>query len=30
VVKATIKGLLELKDVGAVSKIRDLPINRIR
>jgi small subunit ribosomal protein S5 len=30
VVKATIKGLLELKDVSAVSKIRDLPINRIR
>ena len=30
VVKATLKGLLELKDVNAVSKIRDLPINRIR
>jgi small subunit ribosomal protein S5 len=30
VVKATIKGLLELKDVSAVSKIRDLPVNRIR
>jgi small subunit ribosomal protein S5 len=30
VVKATMKGLLELKDVGAVSKIRGLPVNKIR
>jgi small subunit ribosomal protein S5 len=30
VVKATMKGLLELKDVDAVAKIRDLPVNRIR
>jgi len=30
VVKATMKGLLELKDVAAVAKIRNLPINKIR
>jgi len=30
VVKATIKGLSELRDVNYVSKRRDLPVNRIR
>ena len=30
VVKATMKGLLELRDVFNVSKIRDLPVNKIR
>lgn len=30
VVKATMRGLMELRDVATVSKIRDLPINRIR
>ena len=30
VVKATMKGLLELRDVYGVSKIRDLPVNKIR
>ena len=30
VVKATMKGLLELNDVYAVSRIRDLPVNKIR
>ncbi|MCE5250593.1 30S ribosomal protein S5 [bacterium] len=30
VVKATMKGLLELTDVYSVSKIRDLPVNKIR
>lgn len=30
VVKATMKGLLELRDVYQVAKIRDLPLNRIR
>ena len=30
VVKATMQGLLELRDVYEVSKIRDLPVNRIR
>jgi len=30
VVKATMKGLLELRDVYEVSRTRDLPVNRIR
>lgn len=30
VVKATLKGLMELRDINAVSKIRDLPVSRIR
>lgn len=30
VVKATMKGLLELRDVNRVAKIRDLPVNKIR
>ena len=30
VVKATMKGLMELRDINAVSKLRDLPINKIR
>lgn len=30
VVKATMKGLLELRDVYDVSKLRDLPVNKIR
>ncbi len=30
VVKATMKGLMELRDVYAVSKERDLPVNEIR
>ena len=30
VVKATMKGLMELRDVHDVAKLRDLPINRIR
>ena len=30
VVKATMKGLLELSDIYSVSKIRDLPVNKIR
>lgn len=30
VVKATMKGLMELRDINDVSKERDLPINRIR
>jgi small subunit ribosomal protein S5 len=30
VVKATMQGLLDLRDVYAVSKERDLPVNRIR
>ena len=30
VVKATMKGLMELRDIKAVSKIRDLPISKIR
>ena len=30
VVKATMKGLAELRDVNAVSKIRGLPVNKIR
>ena len=30
VVKATMKGLMELRDINAVSKLRDLPVNKIR
>ncbi len=30
VVKATMKGLTELRDIKDISKIRDLPINKIR
>jgi len=30
VVKATMKGLMELRDINSVSKIRDLAVNRIR
>ena len=30
IVKATMKGLMELRDVKAVSETRDLPINKIR
>lgn len=30
IVKATMKGLMELRDVRTVSKTRDLPINKIR
>ena len=30
VVKATMKGLEELRDINTVSKLRDLPINKIR
>jgi small subunit ribosomal protein S5 len=30
VVKATMKGLQELRDVNVVSKFRDLPVNKIR
>jgi len=30
VVKATMKGLMELRNIHDVSKIRDLPVNRIR
>ena len=30
VVKATLKGLMALRDINAVSRIRDLPVNRIR
>jgi len=30
VVKATMKGLMELRDIHEVAKLRDLPINRIR
>jgi len=30
VVKATMKGLMELRNVHDVSKVRDLPVNRIR
>lgn len=30
IVKATMKGLMELRDVKAVSKTRDLPVNKIR
>ena len=30
VVKATMKGLMELRDINAVSKLRNLPVNKIR
>jgi small subunit ribosomal protein S5 len=30
VVKATIRGLLELRDIGVISKSRNLPINKVR
>ena len=30
VVKATMKGLMELRDINTVSKLRDLPVNKIR
>ena len=30
IVKATMKGLMELRDVKAISKTRDLPVNKIR
>ena len=30
VVKATVRGLLELRDVGTVSKVRDLSVSRLR
>jgi len=30
VVKATMKGLMELMDINSVSKTRDLPVNKIR
>lgn len=30
VVKATMKGLMELRDINTISKLRDLPINKIR
>jgi len=30
VVKATMKGLMELRDIHTVSKIREMPINKIR
>ena len=30
VVKATMKGLMELRDIHIISKFRDLPINKIR
>lgn len=30
VVKATMQGLLDLRDVQGVSKVRDLPVNKIR
>jgi len=30
VVKATMKGLTDLRDVNAIAKIRDLPVNKIR
>ncbi len=30
IVKATMKGLMELRDIKAISKTRDLPINKIR
>lgn len=30
VVKATMKGLMELRDINIISKFRDLPVNKIR
>ncbi|MFC1651317.1 30S ribosomal protein S5 [Candidatus Latescibacterota bacterium] len=30
IVKATMRGLMELRDISAVAKLRDLPINKIR
>jgi small subunit ribosomal protein S5 len=30
IVKATMQGLMELRDVNAVSKLRDVPVNKIR